>query len=112
MPIFNVRHAECDNTGEGEFVEAKDAKAAVDQVNPHFSYSYEEGVRETPESDSWTDVKSHLKRIRPVSGSRPTDILKGTEPNHATVDSSFDYYLVYQVSAVPAGKVLMIPSQE
>lgn len=112
MPIFNVRHAECDDTGGGEFVEAKDAKDAVAKVDPLFKYAADEDGEGGGDCDSWSGVKPHKKRIRPVAGSRPTDILKGTEPSHATVDGSYDYFLVYQVASAPEGKTLFTPRKE
>jgi hypothetical protein len=112
MPIFNVRHAECDDTGEGEFVNAKDAKDALAKVDPLFKYAADEDGEGGGDCDSWSGIKSHLKRIRPVAGSRPSDILSGTEPSHATVDGSYDYFLVYQVASVPAGKTILVPPKK
>jgi hypothetical protein len=92
MPLFNVRHVECDGTGEGEFVEAKDAKDALNKVDPLFKYAANEDGEGGGDCDSWIGVPAHKRRVRPVSGHRPTDILRGTEPCHATVDGSFDYF--------------------
>lgn len=110
MPLYNVRHAECDGVGEGEFVTAKDAKDAVTKVNPLFRYAANEDGESGGDCDSWSGIKPHLKRIRPVAGSRPADILSGCEPSHATVDGSYDYFLVYQVASVPGGKTILVPS--
>lgn len=112
MPIYNVRHAECDDTGEGAFVQAKDAKDAVAKVDPLFKYAADEDGEGGGDCDSWSGIKSHLKRIRPVAGSRPSDILSGCEPSHATVDGSYDYFLVYQVASLPPGAKLTEPRKE
>lgn len=112
MPLFNVRHAECTDAGEGEFVVAKDTKDAVAKVDPLFKYAADEDGEGGGDCDSWSDIKPHLKRIRPVAGARPVDVLKGTEPSQATVDQSHDYYLVYQVASVPEGQTLVPPRKE
>lgn len=112
MPIFNVRHAECADVGEGEFVNAKDAKDAVTKVNPMFKYAADEDGEGGGDCDSWSGIKSHLKHIRPVAGYRPSDILSGCEPSHATVDGSYDYFLVYQVASLPPGATLVTPRKE
>lgn len=112
MPLYNVRHAECDGVGEGEFVEAKNAKDAVAKVDPLFQYAADEDGEGGGDHDSWGGIKSHLKRIRPVAGSRPSDILSGCEPSHATVDGSYDYFLVYQVASLPPGAKLTEPHKE
>jgi len=112
MPLYNVRHAECDDTGEGQFVIAKDAKDALAKVDPLFKYAADEDGEGGGDCDSWSGIKSHLKRVRPVAGSRPADILSGCEPSHATVDGSYDYFLVYQVASLPSGAKLAEPHKE
>lgn len=103
MPLFNIRHAECEDVGEGWYVEAKTAKLAVETANPCFRYY-------AGDADSWDGVKPHLKHLKAVSGRRPSDIKAGTEPYMASVDDTPDYFLVYQVASVPGGKTILVPS--
>ncbi len=108
--LFNVRHVECEAVGEGKFVEAKDAKAALLQADPVFQYhATGEDNEGGGDADSWLGVAPHLRHLKPVSGSRPPDIRAGTEPYQASIDGSHDYYWVYQVASIPIGKKLDLP---
>jgi hypothetical protein len=102
MALFNIRHAECDDIGEGYFTEAKDAKEALATVDPLFRYY-------AGDCDTWKGIKPHLRHLKPTSGMRPIDTCPGTEPYMASTDSSPDYFLVYQVKALPSGKKIQLP---
>ncbi len=99
MSLFNIRHVECDDVGEGKFVEAKDAQEALKTVDPVFRYF-------AGDCDRWNGIEKHLRHLKPVSGQRPSDIAAGTEPYMASADKTPDYFWVYQVAKLPAGAEL------
>jgi hypothetical protein len=89
MPRYNVRHAECEGVGEGAFVEAEGALAALAKVNPIFKY---------PEGDcnSWVSLDEEERTFREAE-SRPGDTDPCCVAFVALAEGSPDYYLVYRV---------------
>ena len=91
MPRFNVRHGECQSVGEGHFVDAKDAREAIDLVDPMFQYP-------EFEHESWKGIPAENQRWEPDAYAPPQDIVPGTTVYIASCTSSPDYFLVYETT--------------
>lgn len=89
MPLFAIYHMECEGEADAKTIVAKDYKSALEVLDPIFRYF--EG-----DCDSWSGVEPRLRHLSPLTGIRPTDIEPGTEPRSVHIDSSPDYFCLYQ----------------